>query len=89
VAAPESGAPFQVRKVTLTLGEGVGPNDWIIFGLLAMAILLACRWVWFELFWGVFHANPIAATRVAIILTALLVFLAYLSIPSGRWLPRW
>jgi len=89
VAAPESGAPFQVRKVTLTLGEGVGPNDWIIFGLLAMAILLACRWVWFELFRGVFHANPIAATRVAIILTALLVFLAYLSIPSGRWLPRW
>ena len=78
ISAKESGAPIHVRRVTLTVGEGIGTNDWIIFGLLGVAILLACRWIWFELFWKVMGANPVAATRVSIILTALLLFLAYL-----------
>jgi len=73
-----SPAPLQIRKVSLAVGEGIGTNDWVIFGLLALAILLGCRWIWFELFWKVMGANPITATRVSIILTALLLFLAYL-----------
>jgi len=41
--APQVGAPVQIRKVPLTVDEGIGVNDWFVLGVIAVGVLVASR----------------------------------------------